>query len=194
MSALGQLAHNLFGFGAAWDLWEWVKSGEVGGFAPRGRFDRAPLMVVTPFVDEHGTRSAVVLEVGAAVEFVWKQGDGEPAPRWPERYNVLSARTYAPQIEAALYGGAEPEQAEPEPDANPYVWRPYERPALSAEQQAEAAALALKLTNGKSMKEIRLALAALICENNSLTLEANEHRAARGLERLSTYQSNGAHP
>lgn len=65
----------------------------------------------------------------------------------------------------------------------------YQRPELTKEDQAKAGQLAVSLTGNKSTMQIRSAVAALILENHRLLLEANEHRAARGLAPLATHEA-----
>lgn len=64
----------------------------------------------------------------------------------------------------------------------------YERPALSEAAQQHAAQLAWQLTIHKSAADIRKVIAGLLCENQRLTQEVNEHRAARGYELLPTVE------
>jgi hypothetical protein len=63
----------------------------------------------------------------------------------------------------------------------------YERPELTKEHQADAGKLAVQLTGNKSTMQIRAAVASVLLENQLLTLEVNEHRAARGLEPTPTH-------
>lgn len=65
---------------------------------------------------------------------------------------------------------------------------PYPRPVVSDQTQREAAQLAARLVNHKNTADIRTAVAGLLCENQRLTLEVNEHRAARGFDPLPTVE------
>ncbi len=64
----------------------------------------------------------------------------------------------------------------------------YPRPVLTEEQQRAMAHLAVDLTAHKNTADIRKAVAALLCENMRLTLEVNQHRAARGMFALPTVE------
>ncbi len=62
----------------------------------------------------------------------------------------------------------------------------YPRPAVLAEQQREAMALAVKHTHGLGIGDIRKAIAVLVLENMRLANECNEHRRARGYKPIVT--------
>jgi hypothetical protein len=64
----------------------------------------------------------------------------------------------------------------------------YTRPELTKDDQAKAGQLAVSLTGNKSTLQIRAAVAMVLLENQKLTREVNEHRAARGLEPLATHE------
>ena len=65
--------------------------------------------------------------------------------------------------------------------------KPYLRPELTEVDQAEAKALANKLSATPPFK-MRAALWALLLENIRLAHECNEHRRARGFEPLPVTQ------
>lgn len=65
----------------------------------------------------------------------------------------------------------------------------YTRPELTREHQADAGKLAVQLTANKSTMQLRAAVAMVLLENQRLLLEANEHRAARGLDPLPTFEA-----
>jgi hypothetical protein len=62
---------------------------------------------------------------------------------------------------------------------------------VSDDDQRQAAQYAARLVGHKSTAQIRAAVAALLCENMRLTLEVNDHRAARGFAPLPTHTEAG---
>lgn len=70
---------------------------------------------------------------------------------------------------------------------------PYQRPVLSRAEEEECSHLALMMTMGKSMREIRLEFIQVLQENAMLTHEVNEHREARGLQPLATFHAPVGH-
>jgi hypothetical protein len=67
----------------------------------------------------------------------------------------------------------------------------YTRPDPTTETKQQALAFAVQLINHKSTAQIRLAVAGLLIENQRLTAECNDHRAARGIEPLPTHTERG---
>lgn len=67
----------------------------------------------------------------------------------------------------------------------------YPRPEVTRAAEHDAVALAAQLINHKSTAQIRLAVAGLLLENQRLTLEVNEHRAARGYAPLAVHTERG---
>lgn len=64
----------------------------------------------------------------------------------------------------------------------------YTRPELTEEDRKQAEAAAKKLIRKYGYNNLPKMLAALCIENVRLTKEVNEHRAARGVDPLETYE------
>lgn len=65
----------------------------------------------------------------------------------------------------------------------------YTRPELTVEDKAKAEADALKLVKKYGFANLPKMLAALCVENVRLVKEVNEHRAARGIDPLETFEA-----
>jgi hypothetical protein len=63
----------------------------------------------------------------------------------------------------------------------------YPRPALSNEEEQKYVRVALKLNSIRDQRLRLLYMSTMIYENARLLKEVNEHRAARGLELLPSY-------
>ena len=98
-----------------------------------------------------------------------------------ERLIQKQAESYASEARGYLTSPQVPAR-----EATPIT---YQRPELTKEDQVKAGQLAVSLTGNKSTLQIRAAMARLIMENQRLTVESNEHRAARGIEPLPTFDS-----
>lgn len=63
----------------------------------------------------------------------------------------------------------------------------YRRPEPTKEEAEKCIQLTTKITNGRSMQQIRIAVAAIMVENIRLARECNEHRVQLGFEPLPLY-------
>jgi len=203
------LLRNLFAAPSSLPRWKMLRS-ELNGFdwnENEETFERGIVTVTGPR-DGGPLTTALSFEVRGTIRWHWTPDTDGDLPDWPSAYTVLDAREMADQVAVAMAGQQEEastfeEQVEealarierpaPEPPSVPVPPRAYERPELTDAHQAEAAQLALRFTNGASMKEIRLRVVALLCENQRLTLEVNDHRAARGFDPLPVFETNGRH-
>lgn len=64
----------------------------------------------------------------------------------------------------------------------------YTRPELEEKEVIQARMDAQKLIRKYGMNKLAIMLAALVIENVRLVKEINEHRAARGIEPLATFE------
>lgn len=64
----------------------------------------------------------------------------------------------------------------------------YTRPELSDEQKKQAMKDAQTLIRNYGMSKVPLMVAALCMENARLVKEVNDHRAARGIDPLPTFE------
>lgn len=205
---LGKLWRNLWSARTALDVWKVVRA-EVAGFEWRkanGSFERVTVLVPLAEAD-----TVLSFELARPIEWLWTPDHKGEIPEWPAAYTVRDARAVGQEVMEAMLATLAPpnlmevmlaavapptlEDAAPAlalPNEEP---QPYDRPEITPAHQAEASRLAVQLTNGKSMKDVRLALVGLLCENQRLTLECNDHRAARGLEALHMFETatNGRH-
>ena len=65
---------------------------------------------------------------------------------------------------------------------------PYQRPELTAEDRTQAEQYAAQVFRRYGIGKVTLMIAALALENIRLVKEINEHRAARGIEPLPTFE------
>jgi len=65
---------------------------------------------------------------------------------------------------------------------------PYTRPELTAEDREQAEEYAGKMIRRYGMGRVLVMVAALCLENVRLVKEVNEHRAARGIDPLPTFE------
>lgn len=206
MNKAKQLVLNLLGLWPALETWRAVR-GELLGFdwgAPppegRGTFEHATVVIRPPGQEGVG----FTFQVSRPVYWYWKLGPDGEGPAWPESYRAVDARGWGRRVAKAMSAPAEPEPdgtsaedlktpAASTPEPEPAQPGPYVRPELSPAEQAAAAALVNRMTNSKSMREIRAFMLALVCENNQLSAEVNAHRAALGYEPLPVFHTNGGH-
>ncbi len=200
------LLTNLLGVWPALHTWKAMRAEAKWG-ETNGTFERCVVVIPIPRTD--GRQSALACEVGRPIEWTWTLAE-DGAPTWPDQYTVLDARVTGRMIVKGLGEAmqraaddqarleaddeavsANGRAAKPEP-ATAVVMAPaeYQRPELTAGDQMKARLLAVRLVAAnKSTRDLRLVMVALVCENAQLTREVNEHRSARGLVPLATFEA-----